>query len=125
MRKDRLLALAALAVIGLVGVLAFRDLRVRSAITDFVPAAEGDADLPALTRALTEASAARTIALTLGPTDEATAASAAAALIDRLAGTPGIARLESGAPEGIDQAFYELYFSRRYALWAHLSLIHI
>lgn len=118
MRRDRLLALAALAVIGVVGVLCFRDLEVRSGITDFVPSAEGDADLPALTRALTEAGAARTIALTLGPTDEATAAAASASLIRRLEGTPGIARLESGAPEGIDQAFYELYFSRRYGLWA-------
>lgn len=118
MRKDQLVALAVLALAGVVGFLSFQGLHVRSAITDFVPTVEGDEDLPALTRALSEADTARTIALTLGPTDEATASRASAALCQHLEGVAGIARIESGAPDGIDQAFYELYFHRRYALWA-------
>lgn len=117
-RRRRIVALVVLALTAAVGVLTFHDLRIRSAITDFVPSSDGDEELPAITAALAEADTARTIALTLGPTDEATAARAGHAMAAHLEGTPGIARIEHGAPEDVDRAFYELYFARRYALWA-------
>lgn len=113
--------IAAVLVLLLFGALAgwtFVGLPVRSSISDFVPVAEGEEDLEDLTRALTDSPASRTIALTIGPTDESTAARTGGLLGARLRAIEGVASVEDGAPENIDQALYELYFSRRYAFFA-------
>ena len=115
--RARIASVLVLSIFGALAGWTFVDLPVRSSISDFVPVAEGEEDLEALTRALTDSPASRTIALTIGPTDESTAARAGGLLGARLREIEGIASVEDGAPENIDQALYELYFRRRYAFF--------
>ena len=76
--RSRLLAVLGMLLCGALGAWAFTGLTIRSSITDFIPVAEGEEDLEDLTRALADAPASRTIALTIGPTDPETAAQASA-----------------------------------------------
>ncbi len=116
--RSRLVAVLGMLLCGALGAWAFTGLTIRSSISDFIPVAEGEEDLEDLTRALADAPASRTIALTIGPTDPETAARAAGLLGARLREIDGLTSVEDGAPEDIDRALYELYFPRRYAFFA-------
>ncbi len=91
---------------------------LRTNVTDFMPDSE-DAELAEIAREVTDSEIARTTILSLGPLDDAHVAAALAAGVgDRLREERAIAWVRTGPPEGIQPAFYELYFPRRFGFAA-------
>lgn len=112
--RARAVAILVVVLLGALGGWAFVGLEVRSSITDFVPTAEGEEALEALTRALADSETTRTIALTVGPGTPDDVARAAGLLADRLATRDDVAWVRDGTPEGLERAMYDTYFPRRF-----------
>lgn len=112
--RARALAALVILALGALGAWAFMGLEVRSSITDFVPAAEGEEDLEALTRELADSETTRTIALTIGPGQPDDVARAAGMLGSRLRARDDVAWVRDGAPEGLERAMHDVYFPRRF-----------
>lgn len=110
-------ALVILAVCAL-GAGTLWDLPLRTSVTDFMPDSD-DAELAEVAREVTDSEVARTTILSIGPTDDPhLAASLAARAGELLREEPGIAWVRTGPPEGVQTAFYDLYFARRFAFGA-------
>lgn len=107
--------LAALAVLGLFVALRFE---VATDVTSFLPDAE-ERSLAALSREIADSELSRTMILTVGGPDEATAVAGGRALEAALRTDAAVAAelafLEGGPPEGLEQAIWELYEPRRFA----------
>ncbi|NOY92100.1 MAG: MMPL family transporter [Deltaproteobacteria bacterium] len=124
MRPSRLVAaLITLACLAGGGV-ALAHLRVSTEITEFLPPAQ-DARMGALLRSVASSDLNRTISLSVEAPDEETAGQAAGELAERLSGVPGVAWVRAGPDAQLNQAFYAVYFPRRFALasedWASLD----
>lgn len=113
-RRARMAAGAVLVALGALGVWAFSGLGIRSSITDFVPAAEGEEALETLTRELADSETTRTIVLNVGPAEAPLVSRAAGMLAERLRARRDVAWVRDGAPEGLERALYDLYFPRRF-----------
>jgi predicted exporter len=104
---------------GAIGVWAFRGLPIRSDIHAFVPESE-ERELAEIARQVTDSEIARTQMLSLGPYAEPTEAAAAArAMGALLAVRDDLAWVRTGPPVGTEDAFYSLYFPRRFAFAAN------
>lgn len=85
---------------------------VTTEITHFLP--EGtDRHLGQISRAMADSELTRTVVLTVGGPDSETAVTATRALSARLRRSPQVAWIRSGDSPGLQEAFYEMYFSRR------------
>lgn len=89
-------------------------MRVVSDISTFMPRS-GSTELASLSRGLTNSESTRTMILSIGAPDADRALRAARSLADALRAHPEVAWLRAGAGEEQLDAFYELYFPRRYA----------
>lgn len=93
------------------GVFCAARLRVTNDVTRFLGAASED-ELVRVSRRLAESDLNRMLVLTIrGDTAEA-ALAAAGGMAERLHGHPEVARIESGPPEGVDEALRALYLPR-------------
>lgn len=101
-----------------IGVWTFNDLPIRSDIHAFVPESE-ERELAEIARQVTDSELARTQMLSLGPyADPSLAAAAAREMGALLAPREDLAWVRTGPPVGTEDAFYGLYFPRRFAFAA-------
>ncbi|MBX3251255.1 MAG: MMPL family transporter [Myxococcales bacterium] len=113
MRTSRLVALGSFAAIAALGALVLPRLEVQADITHFLPAG-ADRELAALSQAITSSDLNRTITLTLEAEDRDAAATAALTVAERLRARDDVAWVSAGPDEALQQAFYEVYFPRRF-----------
>lgn len=108
-RLALLLAAAAAAMAAFV----FPRLDFGTDVSNFLPAGQGG-DEALVSRMLRESELARSMIVSVGAPDEATAAAAGRALADALRGHPALASLRSGPDPELPRQVYELYFPRRF-----------
>ncbi len=106
--------LFAAAVLGMVAYCATH-LDFSTDVTSFLPS-ESDAELAALASRLADSELTRTMILTLGAEDPATAVAAAEDLARRLEGHPEVAWVRAGTDPDSFEHFYRIYFPHRHDL---------
>lgn len=113
----RVLSVLAFGAVFGVGGWSLASMRVETEITAFLPAQE-DADLAAIVRAVTTSDLTRTVTLTVEADDVDAAAAGAAELASALEAHDEVAWIRRGPDAGLERAFYEAYFPRRFGLVA-------
>jgi len=110
----RKLALAAALLLAAAAMLAYVAPRIEfgTDIASFLPDSGGDESV-LLSRLLRDTELSRTMILSVGAPDEATAVASGRALGEALRGHPGLAWLRSGPDPELPRQVYELYFPRR------------
>jgi len=104
--------LGLLAALGMAAYL-YTSLEITTDISHFLPSLQ-DKRLATMARELAESDLTRTMILSVGAPDPATARSAARALAARLQNHPEVAFCESGPDAAIGDAFWNLYQPRRF-----------
>lgn len=115
--RARALSLSVVAAALAVGAYCITHLSVTTDITHFVPAGE-DRELARIAAEMASSDLTRTITLTIGGPDEPTAVSAARDLALQLERHDDVEWVRRGPAEGLEEAFYETYFPRRFLLFA-------
>lgn len=111
--RARAISLAVIAAGSALGAWTFAHLEVTAEITHFLPSSE-DRELARIAAEMASSDLTRTVTLTIdGPSPEV-AASASAALVERLARRPEVEWVRSGTSDDLEEAFYTLYFPRRH-----------
>jgi len=105
--------LLVLAVLVLAGVFAATHMVVTSDVTHFL-ATMDDPEEADLVAGLADSELSRTLVVSLGVADSATAARASEAFAAIVRTNPEVAWLEGGVRPDVEQATYELYFPRRF-----------
>ncbi len=114
-RSARALSASAVLMLIALSVLLGARLRIDTEITEFMPAGV-DAEMTALSRALTGSDLSRTLTLVLSGEDPERATAAARSLAERLGSREDVEWVRAGPDEALEQSFYELYFPRRLTL---------
>lgn len=103
--------IASLLLLTAMGVFCAARLRVTNDVTRFLGAASED-ELVRVSRRLAESDLNRMLVLTIRGESAEAAIAAASGMAERLRGHPEVARVESGPPEGVDEALRALYLPR-------------
>lgn len=103
------------ALIG-IGAWTFTHLEVSTEITHFLPESE-DRELARIAREMTESDLNRSVTLVVEAEDEETAIAASKDLAERVRALDDVAWVRSGPGDDLNEAFYELYFDRRFAFF--------
>lgn len=105
--RARAISLAVIAAGSALGAWTFAHLEVTAEITHFLPSSE-DRELARIAAEMASSDLTRTVTLTIdGPSPEV-AASASAALVERLARRPEVEWVRSGTSDDLEEAFYTL-----------------
>lgn len=114
--RQRAITLALVAGLFGLGVWTFQNLSVTTEITHFLPESE-DRELARIAREMTASDVNRSVTLLLVAEEEAVTVAASRDLADRLARLDEVAWVRSGPGEDLSEAFYRLYFDRRFAFF--------
>lgn len=121
--KRPLIVLALLlCVLGAFGADAARRFRANASMEHFLPS-EGERELYRVSRRVVESTLTQRMILTLSwPRSDDTQATKhiaiAKALATELSATDGISRVSSGPPDGLEEAFFAIYFPRRFSYFS-------
>lgn len=100
------------ALLALAAVICVLRFEVTTDITHFLPSGT-DRRLAHISRAVADSELSRTIVLTIGGPDDATAAEAATAMAATLRKSRNVAWVHNGVSDDVQRAVYDLYFPRR------------
>ena len=113
MLRAPLIALAGFAAILFGGAWSLSQLQVDTDITRFLPPSGNPRD-ESVARALVSSELSRTLTLTIEAPGADEAGTAARLIADHLSSQPDLAWVRSGSDPDFEQAFYELYYPRRF-----------
>jgi len=124
-KRSLLVLLVLVAIVGLLGADAARRFRVDASMEHFLPG-QGERELYRVSRRVVESTLTQRMILTIGwaksPTKPEERASEHAAVAKELAAQlkelEGISQVSSGPPKGLEEAFFELYFPRRFSFFS-------
>ncbi|MCA9610576.1 MAG: MMPL family transporter, partial [Myxococcales bacterium] len=114
--RQRGLAIVVIAAVVGLGAWTFTHLSVTTEITHFLPESE-DQELARIAQEMTGSDLNRSVTLLVEAPDEATTLAATRDLATRLAALGPVAWVRSGPGEDLNEAFYSLYFERRFAFY--------
>lgn len=110
--RARWISLAVIALLVALGLRSLLAIELTTDITRFLPESE-DRELARIAKQMSGSDLNRSVTLLVSSSDAEDAAAAAGELAERLARAEEVEWVRSGPDEGLEEAFYALYFDRR------------